>query len=378
VAKVVEEADLIVASVLSGNRNYEGRINSLTRANYLASPMLVIAYALAGTIGIDVEREPLAHNANNKPVFLKDIWPSQEEISDVMKFLDPDMFRTQYSNVYEGDENWKSLPLSGSERYQWDEHSTYIKEPPFFQQMSLNIPDTADLSSARVLALLGDTITTDHISPAGAIPADSPAARYLISQGVSKENFNSYGSRRGNHEVMIRGTFGNVRLKNRLAPDTEGGWTRYFPTGEMLSIYDAALKYRQEDTPLVVIAGKEYGSGSSRDWAAKGTMLLGVKAVIAESFERIHRSNLVAMGVLPLQFADGQNALSLGVSGEEIFHIQGIAAGLSPNQTLSVRAEKNNEDQKIFNVISRLDSEVEVEYYRHGGILPYVLRQMLK
>lgn len=378
VAKVVEDADLIVASVLSGNRNYEGRINSMTRANYLASPMLVIAYALAGTVDIDMEREPLGHNTNNEPVFLKDIWPGREEIAEAMKFLDPEMFRTQYGNVYEGDENWKNLPISESEQYQWEDSSTYIKEPPFFQQTSPDVPSLSDIRSARVLALLGDTITTDHISPAGAIPMDSPAARYLMGLGVVKEDFNSYGSRRGNHEVMMRGTFGNVRLKNQLAPDTEGGWTRHLPTGETLYIYDAAVKYQQENTPLLVIAGKEYGSGSSRDWAAKGTLLLGVRAVIAESFERIHRSNLVAMGVLPLQFKDGQSAKSLGLTGEEVFHIEGIAAGLSPSQNLTVRAERTGGDPVIFQVMTRLDSEIETEYFHHGGILPYVLRQMLK
>ncbi|RJP95614.1 MAG: aconitate hydratase AcnA [Desulfobacteraceae bacterium] len=378
VAKVVEDADLIVASVLSGNRNYEGRINSMTRANYLASPMLVIAYALAGTIDINMEKEPLGHNPNNTPVFLKDIWPSHEEISAAMKHLDPEMFRTRYRNAYEGDENWKNLPITESESYQWEDQSTYIKNPPFFQQMSRDIPDLADVKSARVLAMLGDTITTDHISPAGAIPIDSPAARYLTLQGVAKEDFNSYGSRRGNHEVMMRGTFGNMHLKNRLAPDTEGGWTRHLPTGETLHIYDAAMRYQQENTPLIVIAGKEYGSGSSRDWAAKGTMLLGVKAVIAEGFERIHRSNLVAMGVLPLQFKTGETAQSLGLTGEEIFYIEGISAGLSPNGDLTVRAEKTGGNQVLFTVMNRLDSEVEVEYYQHNGILPYVLRQMIQ
>ncbi len=378
VAKVVEDTNLVVAAVLSGNRNYEGRINALTRANYLGSPMLVVAYALAGTVNINMDKEPLGHNTNNEPVFLKDIWPSKQEIEEAMKSLDPEMFHKQYSNVYEGDENWKNLPVSESERYQWEEDSTYIKEPPFFTGMSSDVPDLSDISSARVLALLGDTITTDHISPAGAIPDDSPAARYLMEQNVKKEEFNSYGSRRGNHEVMMRGTFGNVRLRNQLVPDTEGGWTRHLPTDETMAIYDAAMKYQEEKTPLIVIAGKEYGSGSSRDWAAKGTLLLGVRAVIAEGFERIHRSNLVAMGVLPLQFKDGQNAESLGLTGEEVFHVEGIAAGLSPNQELTVRAEKDGGDSISFEVTTRLDSEIEVEYYYHGGILPYVLRQMLK
>ncbi|MFP4225966.1 MAG: aconitate hydratase, partial [Desulfobacterales bacterium] len=291
--------------------------------------------------------------------------------------LDPEMFKRQYSNVYEGDENWKELPVAESEQYQWQAASTYIKNPPFFTGMTPKTPQPSDIESARVLALLGDTITTDHISPAGAIPEDSPAGRYLIEQGVAKEEFNSYGSRRGNHEVMMRGTFGNVRLNNHLVPDIEGGFTHHFPGGENMAIYDAAMKYQEAGTPLLVIAGKEYGSGSSRDWAAKGTLLLGVKAVIAESFERIHRSNLVAMGVLPLQFKEGENAGSLGLTGAEVFHIKGIKTGLSPHQELTVQAETEGGESQEFQVITRLDSTVEVEYYEHGGILPYVLRNMV-
>jgi aconitate hydratase len=376
VARVVEEANLVVASVLSGNRNYEGRINPMTRANYLASPMLVVAYALAGTVHLNMQKDPIGHNANNEPVYLEDIWPSKEEIHSAMEHLDPEMFKTQYSNVYDGDENWRELPVAESEQYQWEEASTYIKNPPFFRGITAKAPRVSDIISARVLALLGDTITTDHISPAGAIPEDSPAGRYLLEQGVAKADFNSYGSRRGNHEVMMRGTFGNVRLANHLVPEIEGGWTRHFPSGEDMTIYDAAMRYQGEETPLLVIAGKEYGSGSSRDWAAKGTLLLGVRAVIAESFERIHRSNLVAMGVLPLQFAAGENAETLGLTGTEKYHIRGIAEGLSPGQGLTVEAEGGGGDAASFSVTARLDSEVEVEYFENGGILPHVLRRM--
>ncbi|MFP4531877.1 MAG: aconitate hydratase AcnA [Desulfobacterales bacterium] len=377
VAKVVEDTNLVVSSVLSGNRNYEGRINPLTRANYLASPMLVVAYALAGTVNLNMEKEPIGHNANNEPVYLKDIWPGKAEIEAAMDALDPEMFKRQYSNVYEGDKHWRQLPVAESEQYQWQAASTYIKNPPFFTGMTAEAPHPSDIESARVLALLGDTITTDHISPAGAIPEDSPAGKYLIEQGVSKAEFNSFGSRRGNHEVMMRGTFGNVRLNNHLVPDIEGGFTHHFPGGENMAIYDAAMKYQEAGTPLLVIAGKEYGSGSSRDWAAKGTLLLGVKAVIAESFERIHRSNLVAMGVLPLQFKEGENAGSLGLTGAEVFHIKGIKTGLSPHQELTVQAETEGGESQEFQVITRLDSTVEVEYYEHGGILPYVLRNMV-
>ncbi len=377
VARVIEDANLVVSSVLSGNRNYEGRINPLTRANFLASPMLVVAYALAGTVNLDMEKEPVGHNANNEPVFLKDIWPEKAEIEEAMGFLDPEMFREQYRNVYAGDANWQELDVARSELYPWEEASTYIKNPPFFTGMTPEAPAPSDIASARVLALLGDSITTDHISPAGAIPDDSPAARYLLEQGVDKSEFNSFGSRRGNHEVMMRGTFGNVRLNNYLVPDIEGGWTRHFPDGENMAIYDAAMKYQQEGTPLLVIAGKEYGSGSSRDWAAKGTLLLGVAAVIAESFERIHRSNLVAMGVLPLQFREGENAASLGLTGREVFHIKGLADGLAPYQELTVKAEDEDGGTRDFRVTARLDSGVEVEYYENGGILPYVLRRML-
>lgn len=377
VAQVVQETDLVVASVLSGNRNYEGRINPLTRANYLASPMLVIAFALAGTVNIDMEKEPLGHNSNNMPIFLKDIWPTKEEIKQAVRHLSPDMFLEQYKDVYEGDSIWRALPVADSLIYQWEDSSTYIKKPPFFKKVSLDVPELEDINSARVLALLGDTITTDHISPAGTIPDDSPASSYLLGLDVAKEAFNSFGSRRGNHEVMMRGTFGNVRLKNLMVPDTEGGWTKYLPTGETLAIYDAAMKYQKEGVSLIVIAGKYYGSGSSRDWAAKGTALLGVRAVIAESFERIHRSNLVAMGVLPLQFKPDQTALSLEIIGDEYFSIKKLPDTFQPNQDLTVQVA-NEKTRQEFNVIVRLDSSVEVEYYRHGGILPYVLRQLIR
>ncbi len=368
---------LIAASVLSGNRNYEGRVNPMTRANYLASPMLVIAYALAGTVHIDLENEPLGRDADDQPVFLRDIWPTDDEINDLMSFVTPDLFLDCYKAVYNGYGNWRKLPDVRRERYRWDADSSYIKEPPFFIDMAPSAPDPGDINQARVLAVLGDTITTDHISPAGEIPGDSPAGQYLLLNRIPPTDFNSYGARRGNHEIMIRGTFGNIRLKNRLAPETEGGWTTFLPGNEVMSIYDAAMAYKKDHVPLIVLAGKDYGSGSSRDWAAKGTQLLGVRAVIAESFERIHRSNLVAMGVLPLQFKPGMSAESLGLTGHEIFSITGISDGLTPGKTLLVRADENDIDFITFDVIARLDSEVEVDYYRHGGILPYVLRQLL-
>ena len=377
VAKVVEETGMTVASVLSGNRNFEGRINPLTRANYLASPMLVVAFALAGTVNIDMETEPLQHDPNSEPVFLRDIWPSQSQISDAMASLNTDMFISQYANIYEGDENWKDLRAPIGKRYEWDKNSTYIQAPPFFSGLSREIPEVHDISAARVLALLGDTITTDHISPAGSIAEDSPAGRYLLENGVKKEDFNSYGSRRGNHEVMERGTFANVRLANQLVPGKQGGWTLYIPDNEITSIYEGSKKYRENGTPLIVIAGKAYGSGSSRDWAAKGTLLLGVRAVIAESFERIHRSNLVAMGVLPLEFKTGENAASLGLSGHESYHLEGLQRNLFPGGPLNVRVVDPDGSERHFTVTIRLDSPIEVDYYRHGGILQYVIRRML-
>ena len=377
--KTIQENDLVVASVLSGNRNFEGRIHPNTRANYLASPPLVVAYALAGRIDIDLDKEPLGKDQQGKPVFLKDIWPTQSEIKETIKnSLDASMFKKKYSEVYDGDENWRSLEVTGEELYHWDPESTYIKNPPFFENMSAEIPKLKNISNARILALLGDSVTTDHISPAGAIPEKSPAGQYLISNGVKVKDFNSFGSRRGNHEVMIRGTFGNIRIKNKLLNGVEGGYTVYFPTGENMFIYDASVKYQKDNTPLIVIAGKEYGTGSSRDWAAKGTALLGIKAVIAESYERIHRSNLIGMGVLPLQFKPGENFNKFNLKGEEFFSITGIEKSFTPGKELEVTATDKSNKSTRFTVISRLDTEIEVNYYQNGGILQTVLRQMMK
>ncbi len=379
VEKAVKENDLVAAAVLSGNRNFEGRIHPVVRANYLASPPLVVVYALAGRVDIDLENEPLGTDNEGNPVYFKDIWPSQAEIAATIESaLKPEMFAEKYGEVYQGDQHWQALPVTEAELYQWDEKSTYIKLPPFFQNMPLEKPQPQDIVNARVLALLGDSVTTDHISPAGAIPVDSPAGQYLIAHGVSPKDFNSFGSRRGNHEVMMRGTFGNIRIKNLLLEGVEGGYTIYFPTGEKMFIYDAAMKYQQDGTPLIVLAGKEYGTGSSRDWAAKGTALLGVKAVIAESFERIHRSNLIGMGVLPLQFAGGDGWQQLGLTGRETFQILGIGEGLTPGKELVVKAVDSEGIEKIFNVVARLDTPVEVEYYENGGILQTVLRNMMR
>ncbi len=379
VAQAIKENDLVVAAVLSGNRNFEGRVNPLTRANYLASPPLVVAYALAGTVDIDLFNDPLGFDPNEEPVYLKDIWPTQDEVRRaIQRGLKPEMFKDQYKNVYEGSELWRTLTIPEGDLYAWDERSTYIQEPPFFKDMPLDPPPITGIRGARVLALLGDTVTTDHISPAGPIPLDSPAARYLMERGVHPSDFNTYGARRGNHEVMMRGTFGNIRLRNQLVPDgREGGWTVYLPTGEISFIYDAAMKYQASGTPLLVIAGKEYGTGSSRDWAAKGTQLLGVKAVLAESFERIHRSNLVGVGVLPLEFLPGENKETLGLSGHEVYDIEGLSDDLQPGQTVTVRARSEDGSERVFDVKVRLDTPVEVEYYRHGGILQYVLRHMV-
>ena len=379
VDEAIKSGDLVAASVLSGNRNFEGRVHPSVRANYLASPPLVVAHALAGRVDIDFETEPIGTGKDGQPVYLKDIWPSQKEIADtVASALNAEIFRQKYAEVFQGDENWQSLPVEKGQLYDWDEKSTYIKNPPFFQGMSLEVAPLQDIYDARVLALLGDSVTTDHISPAGAIPFRSPAGQYLVSKGIEQKDFNSFGSRRGNHEVMMRGTFGNIRIKNRLLDGVEGGYTIYFPTGEQMFIYDAAMKYQQDGIPLIVLAGKEYGTGSSRDWAAKGTALLGVKAVIAESFERIHRSNLIGMGVLPLQFAEGDSYQSLGLTGRETFQILGISQGLEPGKELVVKAKSDEDVEETFNVIARLDTPVEVEYYRNGGILQTVLRQMVK
>ena len=376
VEKAVVEADLVAASVLSGNRNFEGRVHNNVRANFLASPPLVVAYALAGTVAIDLETEPLGTGSDGQPVFLKDIWPSQQEIYDtIAQSLTADMFSRQYGNVFDGNDMWNAIEGNDGAIFQWDDSSTYIQEPPFFTAMDLTVAEVQPVQGARVLALLGDSITTDHISPAGAISATSPAGQFLMERGVERYAFNSYGSRRGNDRIMTRGTFANVRLKNQLVPGVEGGVTRYLPTGEQMSIYDAAMKYKADGTPLVILAGAEYGTGSSRDWAAKGTLLLGVKAVIAASFERIHRSNLVGMGVLPLQFKPGETWQSLGLTGEETFDID-IPADVLPKQAITVRATRANGSQLTFETICRIDTPVEVDYYRNGGILHTVLRRL--
>ncbi len=379
VVEAIQGADLIASAVLSGNRNFEGRVNPHVQANYLASPPLVVAYALAGTVDIDLQNDPLGTDRDGNPVYLRDIWPSTQEVMEVVRQnVDAEMFREKYANVFTDNEMWNTIPSPSSDLYEWDQASTYIQEPPFFLDLTTEVPDVKEVHGARVLALLGDSITTDHISPAGAIPMDSPAGRYLIEHGIEPRDFNSFGSRRGNDRVMTRGTFGNIRLKNRLVPGVEGGYTRLFPDGEQMSIYDAAMKYRREGVPLVVLAGKEYGTGSSRDWAAKGTLLLGVKAVIAESYERIHRSNLVGMGVLPLQFVDGQNIESLGLSGEETFDIAGLNNDLQPGSRVSVTAHKADGTTVQFEALARLDTAIEVEYYRNGGILHTVLRNMAR
>jgi aconitate hydratase len=379
VAQAVDAQKLVVASVLSGNRNFEGRISPHVRANYLASPPLVVAYAIAGDLNVDLVKDPLGQDQSGNPVYLKDIWPSHEEIAQAMaQHVTAAMFKGEYANVFQGDEAWRSLPVPQGDTFVWQEDSTYVKLPPFFQNLSPNPGVPADITGARVLAVLGDSVTTDHISPAGNIAKDSPAGQYLIEKGVAPVDFNSYGARRGNHEVMMRGTFANARLKNALTPDREGWWTRYLPTDETTSIYDASMRYQAEGTPLVVLAGVEYGSGSSRDWAAKGPALLGIKAVIAQSYERIHRSNLVGMGVLPLQFDAGESVQTLGLTGEETLDILGIDGSVQPGQRLLVRATAADGTVKAFSVKARIDTPVEVDYHRHGGILPYVLRNLAK
>ncbi|MCM3291251.1 aconitate hydratase AcnA [Paenibacillus sp. MER 180] len=378
VSKAIADEDMTVAAVLSGNRNFEGRVHAQVKANYLASPPLVVAYALAGTVNIDLANEPLGYDSNNEPVFLQDIWPTSEEIKEaVAQAITPDMFRDKYENVFTQNERWNSIPVPEGELYEWDEKSTYIQNPPFFSNLGSDLNDIADIRDAKVLALLGDSVTTDHISPAGNIKVDSPAGQYLIDNGVTRQDFNSYGSRRGNHEVMMRGTFANIRIRNQIAPGTEGGVTKYLPTDEVMSIYDASMKYQADGTNLIVIAGKEYGTGSSRDWAAKGTYLLGAKAVIAESFERIHRSNLVGMGVLPLQFQDGNSWQTLALTGTETFSIVGLSNNVEPGQSLQVVATREDGTQFEFPVTVRLDSMVDVDYYHNGGILQTVLRQMI-
>ena len=378
VSAAVRDKNLVVASVLSGNRNFEGRIQSQVRANYLASPPLVVAYAIAGRMQIDMTSEPLGIGSDGQPVFLKDIWPTEREIQQTMlEAVRTDMFRSKYAEVFDGDDRWRALPVPAGELFAWSEDSTYIRNPPFFEGLTLEPAPLTDITGARVLALLGDSVTTDHISPAGSIPADSPAGKYLMANGVEPRDFNSYGARRGNHEVMVRGTFGNIRLRNQLAPGTEGGWTTLLPGDGVTTIYEASVSYRERGIPLIVIAGKEYGSGSSRDWAAKGTLLLGVKAVIAESFERIHRSNLVNMGILPLRFSEGETPTALGLTGRETYEILGFADRLAPAARLPVRATSGDGTVREFTVIVRIDTPEELIAFRHGGILPYVLRQLV-
>jgi aconitate hydratase A / 2-methylisocitrate dehydratase len=379
VSKIVKDNNLVVASVLSGNRNFEGRIQPQVRANYLASPPLVVAYALAGRMQIDLTCEPLGEDSDGKPVYLKDIWPTEREIQETMLgAVKSEMFREKYAQVFDGDERWRSLPIPTGQRFEWTDDSTYIRNPPFFEQLTHEPERPADIRAARVLAVLGDSVTTDHISPAGSIPADSPAGKYLIGKGVKPADFNSYGARRGNHEVMMRGTFANIRLRNQLAPGTEGGWTTLLPGNEVMTIYDASMKYQSAGVPLLVIAGKEYGSGSSRDWAAKGTLLLGVKAVLAESFERIHRSNLVNMGVLPLCFRPGENATTLKLIGRETYDVLGMGDALRPSGDVAVQVTGEDGSTRKFHAVARIDTPEELVAFRHGGILPYVLRQLAK
>ncbi len=380
ISQAIDENDLVVASVLSGNRNFEGRINSEVRANYLMSPPLVLAFALAGRIDVNMRKDPIGKDRQGQPVYLSDLWPSRREVEEtIQKSISSDMFRMSYGEVYHGDERWRSLPVPKSETYAWEKDSTYIRRAPYFDDMKLKPTPIEDIKGARALAVLGDSVTTDHISPAGSIKKDSPAGMYLIEHGVKPAEFNSYGSRRGNHEVMVRGTFANVRLRNKMVPNLEGGFTRHLPDGAEMSIFEASEKYISEGVPLVIIAGKEYGSGSSRDWAAKGPLLLGVRAVIAESYERIHRSNLVGMGILPLQFLAGENAQSHCLTGDEVFKIAGIRGlveKFSPGRQVTVRATTNGKTAE-FNCLVRIDTPQEARYYANGGILQFVLRQLL-
>jgi aconitate hydratase len=379
VSNAVMEGNLVAAAVLSGNRNFEGRVHPIVKANYLASPPLVVAYALAGTVDIDFASEPIGTDKAGQPVMLKDLWPTQQEVSDLIaSSIKPEMFAKSYGNVFDGNPQWNAIPVTGGDLYQWNETSTYIQHPPFFSEMTLNVPSIKPLSNLRVLAIFGDSVTTDHISPAGNIAEQSPAGQYLMSNGVAKKDFNQYGTRRGNDQVMVRGTFANIRIKNLMVPGVEGGVTIHQPDGERMSIYDAALKYKSAGTYSVVLAGKEYGTGSSRDYAAKGPYLQGVRAVIAESFERIHRSNLVGMGILPLQFKDGQNVESLGLTGKELIEIVGLSNDLKPRQEVTVKASKDDGSIVEFKATVRIDTPIEVEYYRNGGILHTVLRKLVK
>jgi aconitate hydratase len=377
VAAAVNGSKLNVAAVLSGNRNFEGRVNPLVRSNYLASPPLVVAYAIAGRVDIDLTNDPLGTGKDGQPVYLRDIWPTTKEIQEtVLKSVRPEFFEKQYAQVFQGEKSWNSIKIPEGDIFQWQDSSTYIKDPPYFEDMVDPKAPLKNISGMRALCVLGDSVTTDHISPAGDIALDSPAGRYLVDHGISKANFNSYGSRRGNHDVMVRGTLANIRLKNLMVPGVEGGWTRHLPDGEQMFIYDAAMKYKAEGVPLVIVAGKEYGSGSSRDWAAKGVLLLGVKAVIAESFERIHRSNLVFMGVLPLQFLPGETRDTHGLTGEEIFDVVGVPEAITKGGRVKVQTKRPDGSQFEFEAKVRVDTPQEVEYYRNGGILPYVLRQL--
>jgi len=378
IEKAIQQSDLTVASVLSGNRNFEGRVHPLVKTNWLASPPLVVAYALAGTVRTDLSSEPLGEGSDGQPVYLRDIWPTQQEIADAVMNVSTGMFHKEYAEVFAGDAQWQAIEVPEAATYVWQPDSTYIQHPPFFEDVAGPLPVIADVQQARVLAVLGDSVTTDHISPAGNIKLDSPAGRYLRSKGVEYKDFNSYGSRRGNHEVMMRGTFANIRIRNEMLGGEEGGYTLHVPTDEKLPIYDAAMRYQEEGTPLVVIAGQEYGTGSSRDWAAKGTNLLGVKAVIAESFERIHRSNLVGMGVLPLQFRPGESRKTLGLTGKEVLNINGLTgATLQPGMSLAVQITREDGQQENIDVLCRIDTLNEVEYFKAGGILHYVLRQLI-
>jgi aconitate hydratase len=377
VASAITSGNLVAAAVLSGNRNFEGRVNPHTRANYLASPPLVVAYALAGTVDIDFETEPIGTDSSGNPVYFREIWPTREEIDAAIESsVLPEMFVNQYSSAFTSNENWNAIPITPGELFQWDAKSTYIQRPPFLEGITNSEGSIQPIKGARVLAMLGDSVTTDHISPAGSIAKDGPAGRFLVENGVNPRDFNSYGARRGNDRVMVRGTFANIRIRNGLTPGIEGGVTRYLPTGEQMSIYDASMKYQQEKTPLIILAGTEYGTGSSRDWAAKGTLQLGIKAVIAASYERIHRSNLVGMGVLPLQFAEGQTAQSLGLTGEEVFEIPSLDDNLKPRSFVQVHATAADGTKKTFSAIVRIDTPVEIDYYRNGGILPTVLRKL--
>jgi aconitate hydratase len=377
IAKAVEDGKLFVAAVLSGNRNFEGRVNPLTRYNYLASPPLVVAYALAGRMDLDLQREPIGIGTDG-PVFLRDIWPSPVEVQEeILRSVRREFFEKEYADVFKGDTDWQSLDVPGGQTYTWQDDSTYVKNPPYFEGMTMTPPGVRAITGAKALAMLGDSITTDHISPAGNIPVASPAGQWLVKHGVERKDFNSYGARRGTHEVMMRGTFANIRLRNEMVPGTEGGWTAKAAGGQPVFIYDAAMEYKAAGTPLVIVAGKEYGTGSSRDWAAKGTMLLGVRTVIAESFERIHRSNLVGMGVLPLEFTNGETRQSLGLTGFETYDVEGLDESLKPRQVLTVKATSPDGKTTTFKAMARIDTPEEMQYYRNGGILPYVLRQLV-